>query len=205
MTERLEIATPSGPAWLDVDRPTGRARAVLMIGHGAGGSVDAPDIVAVRDAVLTRKVAVVRVTQPYRVAGRRAPAPPKRLDEAWLAAAAAVRAQQGLGTLPLVSAGRSSGARVACRTAEMIGAGAVVALAFPLHPPGRPEQTRLLELELPSVPVLVVQGERDAFGRPPVGAGREIVVVPGDHSLKKDTDAVAQAVVTFLGETVLRR
>lgn len=203
---RLDVQTPTGPAWIDLDRPRGTPLALLAIGHGAGGGVDARDILAVRDAALTAGVLVARITQPYRVAGRRSPAPAARLDEAWLAAAAAVRAQRGLRSAPLVAAGRSSGARVACRTATASGSAAVVALAFPVHPPGKPEKSRLAELMLPTVPVLVVQGDRDAFGMPPPDVGElvELVVIEGaDHSLKKDPNAVAAAVVDFVLRTVL--
>ncbi|MEP7179312.1 MAG: alpha/beta family hydrolase [Pseudonocardiales bacterium] len=195
---RLAADTPSGPAWIDLDRPPGKPVALLAIGHGAGGGVETRDLLAVRDAALAARVAVARITQPYRVAGRRSPAPARRLDEAWLAAVAALRGQRGLRTVPLVTAGRSSGARVACRTAQASGAVAVVALAFPLHPPGRPDKSRLDELALPSVPVLVVQGDRDAFGMPPADSA-ELVVIPGsDHSLKRDPDAVAAAVLDFV-------
>jgi uncharacterized protein len=195
---RLEVQTPTGPAWIDLDRPPGKPIAVLAIGHGAGGGVDAGDILAVRGAALEAHVAVARITQPYRVAGRRSPAPAPRLDEAWLAAVAALRGQRGLRTVPLVAAGRSSGARVACRTATASGAVGVVALAFPVHPPGKPEKSRLDELALPSVPVLVVQGDRDAFGMPSPEIAELVVIAGADHSLKKDPNAVAAAVVDFV-------
>jgi predicted alpha/beta-hydrolase family hydrolase len=195
---RLEVQTPTGPAWIDLDRPSGKPVALLAIGHGAGGGVEARDILAVRDAALTAQVAVARITQPYRVAGRRSPAPAPRLDEAWLAAVAALRGQRGLRSPPLVAAGRSSGARVACRTATASGAAAVVALAFPVHPPGKPEKTRLDELALPTVPVLVVQGDRDAFGVPPSDIAELVVIEGADHSLKKDPKAVAAAVADFI-------
>jgi uncharacterized protein len=196
---RIEVDTPTGSAWIDLDRPRGSARAVLAIGHGAGGSVETPDLVAIRDAAVPAGIAVARITQPYRVAGRRAPAPAPRLDEAWLAVVAAVRAQRGLSRPPLVVAGRSSGARVACRTAGAAGAAAVIALAFPVHPPGRPDKSRLDELDGLPMPVLVVQGDRDAFGRPPTAPGRQVTIVAGaDHSLKKDPAAVATAVIDFL-------
>jgi predicted alpha/beta-hydrolase family hydrolase len=143
-------------------------------------------------------IAVARVTQPYRVVGRRAPAPATQLDDAWLAAVVALRARRALAGLPLVVGGRSSGARVACRTAAAAGAAGVVALAFPVHPPGRPQVSRLDELALPPVPVLVVQGDRDPFGMPPAAPGREIVVVGGDHSLRTAAKAVGDAVVRFV-------
>ncbi len=195
---RLDVATPTGPATVDLERPRATPLALLVMGHGAGGGVDAPDLRAVRMAALAAGFAVARVTQPYRVAGRRAPAPAPRLDEAWLAAIAAVRAQRGLRRVPLVAAGRSSGARVACRTATAAGAAAVVALAFPVHPPGRPDKSRLDELARPAVPVLVVQGDRDAFGMPPPGSAEIVVIAGADHGLKKDPSAVGAAVVDFV-------
>jgi len=140
---------------------------------------------------------VVRVTQPYRVAGRRAPAPANQLDAAWLAVLAALT--EARGDLPLIAGGRSSGARVACRTAVAGGAAGVVALAFPVHLPGRPDKSRLPELDAAGVPTLAVSGERDPFGVPPEGPGRDVVVVPGaTHDLRKDLRTVAAAVVTWL-------
>jgi predicted alpha/beta-hydrolase family hydrolase len=195
---RTEVETPSGTAWVDVDRPRG-ARALLVLGHGAGGGVDAPDLRAVRDAAVAAGIVVARVTQPYRVAGRRAPAPAPRLDEAWLATLTQLRRQRGFRVLPLIVGGRSSGARVACRTATASGAVGVVALAFPVHPPGKPENSRLDELDAPRVPVLVVQGDRDPFGMPPPRRGRTVVVLDGaDHSLRKGTAQIALAVVEFV-------
>jgi predicted alpha/beta-hydrolase family hydrolase len=195
---RTEVETPSGTAWVDVDRPRG-ARALLVLGHGAGGGVDAPDLRAVRDAAAAAGIVVARVTQPYRVAGRRAPAPAPRLDEAWLATLTQLRRQRAFRALPLIVGGRSSGARVACRTATASGAVGVVALAFPVHPPGKPENSRLDELDAPRVPVLVVQGDRDPFGMPPPRRGRTVVVLDGaDHSLRKGTAQIALAVVEFV-------
>jgi predicted alpha/beta-hydrolase family hydrolase len=129
------------------------------------------------------------------VAGRRAPAPARQLDAAWLAVVAAI-ARPGA---PLVVGGRSSGARVACRTAGASGAARVLCLAFPLHPPGRPEKSRLDELDGVRVPVLVVQGERDPFGTPPARAGRTVVPVPGTHTLR-NRGAVAAAVAKWLSD-----
>ena len=193
----LEIETPTGPARVQVDEATGPARAMLVLGHGAGGGVDARDILAVRTAVVAAGVTVVRVTQPYRVAGRRAPAPANQLDAAWLAVLAALT--EARGDLPLIAGGRSSGARVACRTAVAGGAAGVVALAFPVHLPGRPDKSRLPELDAAGVPTLAVSGERDPFGVPPEGPGRDVVVVPGaTHDLRKDLRTVATAVVTWL-------
>ena len=190
---RVELETPVGPAWADIDVGDGRW---LILGHGAGGSVDAPDLQAIRKAAVSAGLSVALITQPYRVAGKKAPPAAPRLDVAWLTVLAALREQ--FQPERLITGGRSSGARVACRTAADAQADAVVALAFPLHPPGRPEKSRLDELELPTVPVLVVQGDRDAFGMPPAGADRTIVVIEGaDHALRKNTAAVAQAVVEF--------
>lgn len=196
---RVEVETPAGPAWADIDRPTGDPLGVFFVGHGAGGNVESPDLLAARDGAIAAGYLVARITQPYRAAGRRMPPAAPRLDEAWLTVTSEVLDQ--VGRLPAVHGGRSSGARVACRTAAATGAVAVVALAFPLHPPGRPERSRLAELDAPTVPVLVVQGDRDAFGMPPPGPRREIVVIPGDtHSLTKHPDAVGAAVRRFLAE-----
>jgi predicted alpha/beta-hydrolase family hydrolase len=191
----VEIETPTGPAHVDLDRPA-KPSALLVVGHGAGGGVDAVDIVAVTSAATAARIAVARVTQPYRVAGRRAPAPAPRLDEAWLAVLGVLGKRRGLAALPLIVAGRSSGARVACRTANAAHATGVICLAFPLHPPGKPESTRLDELEAPTAPVLVVQGSRDPFGMPPAAPGRRIVVIDGaDHGLKKQVMDIGRTVV----------
>jgi hypothetical protein len=196
---RIEISTPSGPAGADIDRPRGDAVALLVLTHGAGGGTETADISAVRAAALKAGVAVVRLTQPYRVAGRRSPGAAPAQDAAWLAAVAAIRRRRGFGPLPLVLGGRSNGARVACRTAIASGAAAVVALAFPVHPPGRPDTTRLPELDGAGVPVLVVQGDRDPFGMPPPGPTREIVVVRGaGHSLTRDLPTIAEVVTAFV-------
>ncbi|HEX3335711.1 MAG TPA: alpha/beta family hydrolase [Jatrophihabitans sp.] len=196
---RLEISTPSGPALTELDRPRGELRAVLVLTHGAGGGVETSDLMAVRGAALKAGIAVARVLQPYRVLGRRSPPAPAVQDSAWLAVVAALRARRGLTATPLFVGGRSNGARVACRTARASGATGVIALAFPVHPPGRPDASRLDELDGAGVPVIVIQGERDPFGRPAPGADREVVVIPGgDHSLKRDPAAVAAAAVGFV-------
>jgi predicted alpha/beta-hydrolase family hydrolase len=168
-----------------------------VLGHGAGGGVKAPDLTAAAEAAHAVGFTVALVEQPYRVAGRRSPAPARQLDAAWLAVISQLR-DTVLSGLPLVPGGRSAGARVACRTAAEAGAAAVLCLAFPLHPPGRaddPTKSRLQELNAVTVPVLVVQGERDPFGMPPDGPGRQVVHVPGDHSLRSAApvrDAVTQ-------------
>jgi uncharacterized protein len=195
----VQIDTPSGRARAHL-RPAPDPRGAVILGHGAGGGVEAVDLVAAADAAVPEGFTVALVEQPYRVAGRRSPAPAKRLDEAWIAALEHLR-ENDLAGLPLVTGGRSLGARVACRTVEQTGAGAVLCLAFPLLPPRRgdkPPQSRLPELEAVTVPVLVVQGTGDRFGMPPAGPAREVVRVPGDHGLKADTDAVADAVGSWL-------
>jgi predicted alpha/beta-hydrolase family hydrolase len=191
------VTTPRGDARIDLDRPDHEAGTLLVLGHGAGGDVTAPDLLAVRDAALGAGVTVARITQPYRVAGRRAPAPANHLDEAWSAAVTALRALPSLSAHTLVLGGRSSGARVACRTAPQLGAAGVIALAFPEHPPGKPDRSRGAELRS-GVPTLVVNGDRDPFGVPAPFPGGEIRIVPGDHSLKKDPAAVALLVVGWL-------
>jgi predicted alpha/beta-hydrolase family hydrolase len=195
----LEIDTPHGPARAHVHAPANDARAALMLGHGAGGGIEAADLVAATQAALALDVVVALVEQPYRVAGRRAPAPAAQADAAWLAVAAALR-DGPFGDLPLVTGGRSFGARVACRTAGEAGAIAVLCLAFPVHPPGKPDKTRLPELDAVRVPVLVVQGARDPFGMPPDRARppRKVVTVNGTHSLASDRKGVHEAVSAFL-------
>ncbi|TDC38439.1 alpha/beta family hydrolase [Micromonospora sp. KC213] len=196
MPDHDVIDTPRGPAQVVTDLPAGPPVALLVLGHGAGGDVDAPDLVAVRDAVVGVGVAVARVTQPYRVAGRRAPAPAGHLDEAWTAVLAVLRARHA--GVPVVVGGRSSGARVACRTATTVAAVGVVALAFPLHPPGRPERSRAAELRT-GLPTLVVNGDRDPFGVPVAGGAVEVVVRPGErHDLRQDPAGSAEVVRRWL-------
>lgn len=200
-TVSWQPATPRGPARVDLTLPAGRPAALLALGHGAGGHVGTPDLVAVRDAAVAAGVAVALVTQPYRVAGRRSPPPAAHLDQAWTAAIGSVPAQRpDLAGVPLLVGGRSSGARVACRTAATTGAAAVVALAFPLHPPGRPERSRAAELDT-GLPTLVVNGDRDPFGVPTGSDTVRVVVLPGErHDLKRDPAAVAAAAVAFLSD-----
>ena len=201
----------AGVTTIDIDTPHGQARAHvhsvdgprgwLVLGHGAGGGVAARDLVAAAEAATADGIAVALVEQPYRVAGRRSPAPARQLDAAWLAVVERLR-DDLLGERPLVVGGRSSGARVACRTAGATGAAGVVCLAFPLQPPrrkaGEPPPSRLGELDAVTVPVLVVQGARDPFGMPPPGSARTVVQVNGDHSLRTDLAAVREAVASFL-------
>jgi uncharacterized protein len=177
--------------------------AALVLGHGAGGGVGAPDLVAATKAARSVGVSVALVEQPYRVAGRRSPAPAGQLDAAWTAVVAQLR-EDALQGLPLIAGGRSAGARVACRTSAAVGAVAVLCLAFPLHPPGRggdPTKSRLPELDAVGVSTLVVQGERDPFGMPPDGPNRTVVRVPGDHALRSSA-AVGGAVADWLAARV---
>lgn len=203
--EVLELETSHGPARAHL-RPAGEPRAALVLGHGAGGGVSAPDLVAAAGAAESEGVSVALVEQPYRVAGRRSPAPARQLDAAWTAVVDGLRAG-ALSGLPLIVGGRSLGARVACRTVAATGAVAVLCLAFPLEPPRRrsartASPSRLPELDAVAVPTLVVQGERDRFGMPPAGPSRTVVQVPGDHSLRTDPEAVAAAVRGWLPAVV---
>jgi hypothetical protein len=160
--DQISVETPVGLARASVHpAPRGR-QGTLVLGHGAGGGIDARDLVALASALPAEGISVVLVEPPWRLAGRRVAAPPRQLDVAWTAVLGALEV-----TAPLVVGGRSAGARVACRTARAVGAGGCVALAFPLHPPGRPERSRVEELLEAGVPTLVVQGERDPFGSPP--------------------------------------
>ncbi len=194
-----ELDTPRGTARIHRTDPVSEVRATLVLGHGAGGSVTAPDLQAVAAAVLQIGVAVVLVEQPYRVAGRKSAAPANQLDEAWQA----VIAQLDLAGRPLITGGRSSGARVACRTALATGAAGVLCLAFPLvTPKGASRQD---ELDEAGVPLLILQGQSDRFGMPERDASlsREVVQVRGDHGLKRDLELVAAAVVEWIDRTVL--
>jgi len=200
----VEIDTPCGLARAHVS--DGGARGTLVLGHGAGGGVESADLVEVTTEAAAAGWRVIRVEQPWRVAGRRiAPAPP-RLDEGWTAVLDRLRAD-GLLAGPLVLGGRSAGARVACRTAAAQGAAGVLALAFPLHPPGKPEKSRAAELTGVMVPICVVQGETDAMGRPEAVAGvltgranASVYAVSGDHALKKDVHVVAAAAMSWLDQ-----
>jgi predicted alpha/beta-hydrolase family hydrolase len=194
----IEIDTPHGPARAHLNAVRG-AGAALVLGHGAGGGVGARDLAAAADTAAEEGFSVALVEQPYRVAGRRSPAPARQLDEAWIAVIEALH-RGPLRGLELVTGGRSSGARVACRTASATGAIGVLCLAFPVHPPGRPEKSRLDELESVTVPVLVVQGKSDPFGMPKPGPQRSVVTVAGNHSLTGDLAAVRTAVGHWLAQ-----
>jgi predicted alpha/beta-hydrolase family hydrolase len=192
----IDVATPQGPARVQFEA-AGDPRGLLLLGHGAGGGIGSPDLVAAAAAARELGLSVGLVEQPYRVAGRRSSPRPPQLDEAWLAVVAALRED-----LPVVVGGRSAGARVACRTAAASGAAAVLCLAFPLRPPGRPNApSRLDELDAAGVPTLVVQGERDPYGIPPVAMSREVVLVPGTHTLRESAP-IAGAVREWLARLV---
>ncbi|WP_242909871.1 alpha/beta hydrolase family protein [Actinomadura terrae] len=192
----MDIVTPHGPAEVRLDGPA-RPAFLLALTHGSNGGVDAVDLAAVRDVALGLGGAVAGVTQPFRLAGRRAPGPPAKQDEAWLEVVRRLR--ERFGDVPYVQGGRSNGARVACRTARDARAAGVVALAFPLHPPGKPEKTRVDELRGAGVPVLVVNGDRDPFGVPDAADAADVVVLAGErHDLNRDPASVAGAVEPWL-------
>ena len=196
----IAITTPHGTATAHIRTPRD-PRGALVLGHGAGGGVGARDLVTASDAALSLGLGVALVEQPYRVAGRRSPAPAGHLDAAWLAVIERLRTGELAGG-PLVVGGRSSGARVACRTAAMVEADGVLCLAFPLQPPARegrpPSPSRLPELDSVTLATLVVQGERDRFGIPPDGPRRTVAVVPGDHALRSGLPAIGGAVRAWL-------
>jgi predicted alpha/beta-hydrolase family hydrolase len=211
-----EIETSLGTARITV-AAAAQPRAVLWLGHGAGGGIDSRDLVALAKRLPLDGVTVIRHEQPWRVAGRKLAGRPQQLDVGWLDSAPAVL--ELAGGLPLFVGGRSAGARVGCRTVGELGASGVVCLGFPLHPPGRPEKSRLDELLTPTVPVLVVQGERDAFGSAALvrtatdGRGNiRVVEVPqADHGLRVaarsgvDVNGIVTTTVRdFLAESLAR-
>ena len=174
------VPTPHGDARLHTDRSR-HPIATLVLGHGAGGGPDSRDLEALAAALPRNGISVVRVEQPWRVAGRKIAPRPEILDECFVAATDKLRIRT-----PLVVGGRSAGARSAARTATTTGASGCLALAFPLHPPGKPERSRRDELDGAGVPTLVVQGERDTFGTPEEFPDDiDLTVVPGaDHGFK---------------------
>lgn len=194
----IELETPHGPARVHLHLAA-QPRAALVLGHGAGGGVAARDLVAASQAANAAGVSVALVEMPYRVAGRRSPPRAPVLDAGWTAVCEQLAAG-ALRGLPLITGGRSSGARVACRTAVATGAIAVLCLAFPLVAPSG--VSRLDELDGAAVPVLVVQGAGDRFGIPPPAAAREVVVLKGDHGLKSDIPGVTDAVARWLGRLI---
>jgi uncharacterized protein len=191
-----ELETPHGPARVHLNEAA-NARALLVLGHGAGGGITAPDLVAASNAANEASVSVALVEQPYRVVGRRSQPAASTLDAAWIAVV------EQLAFDRVITGGRSAGARVACRTAAETSSVGVVCLAFPLLPSGAPpERTRQGELDAVEVPVLVVQGENDRFGMPSPDGSREVVTVAGDHGLKKDREGIATAVRDWLDRLV---
>jgi uncharacterized protein len=198
----VEILTSYGLARAEVDEPP-EPLFLLVLTHGAGGGVDSPDLLAAADAGRQLGGAVARVVQPYRVRGARAPGSPGRQDAAWLEIIEVLRGR--FPGIPLVQGGRSNGARVACRTARDAGARAVIALAFPLHPPGRPERSRAAELRGAGADVLVVNGSRDPFGVPDSADAARVVVLAGEsHALSASTGPVTRAVGSWLREILNR-
>jgi uncharacterized protein len=198
----VEIGTSEGPGRVDVDGPADEPSFLLVLTHGAGGGVDSPDLLAVAVAASRLGGVVARVTQPYRVRGRRAPGSPDRQDAAWVELVAALRPVAGAG-LPLIQGGRSNGARVACRTAGAVGALAVIALAFPLHPPGRPDRSRAADLAAAGTDVLVLNGERDPFGIPESTGRTRVVVLAGEaHPLSRHPGEAGRAAEAWLREVL---
>lgn len=199
------VETSVGPARLTT---TEGDAGTLVIGHGAGGLRWSADLLAVRDAAMELGWATVLVDQPWRVAGRKVASPPTTLDPAWLDVLASLRGS----ARPLVVAGRSAGARVACRTAQQVGADAVLCVAFPLHPPGKPDRSRAAELGAPQahgIGLQVIQGSRDPFGTPAeiraAVADIELVEVTGAHSLEASATAVGAASLAWLRRIRRRR
>jgi uncharacterized protein len=197
-----EIMTSAGPAQVVVDQPKGSVATFLVVlTHGAGGSPDTPDVLAVRDAARELGAVTALVTQPYRVKGARAPGSAPKQDAGWTELVDVLRRETGRdgAALPLVQCGRSNGARVACRTAREVGAEGVIALAFPLHPPGRPDKSRDPELRGAGTSVLVINGERDPFGVPEPDELTKVVILPGEtHTLSKRPVAVGVAAAEWL-------
>lgn len=202
----MEIATPVGMARAHLWRPP-HPSGTLVLGHGAGGSSWSVDLLALT-SLADQGWLVVLVEQPWRVAGRRVATPPAQLDVAWLAVMEALTSGRGALPRPVVVGGRSAGARVACRTAHAVGADAVLALAFPLHPPGRPDRSRAgeaLEVTGAGTRLVVIQGEKDPFGSPEdvrsaLGSHAAVVAARGNHSFTRDPTDVVAAVQAFLAD-----
>jgi len=204
------VQTPAGDARLTCIGAQGPRRAKLVLGHGAGGGIEAADLQALAAALPAHGVEVVLVEQPWRVAGKRIAAAPKTLDAAWHAVLEHLhKRQDASGTAPLIVGGRSAGARLACRTGAATGAAAVLALAFPLHPPGKPEKTRADELTGSGLPTLIIQGATDPFGSaaefPPLPGTHRLVALPaGNHefAVRKDQAPVLDTIVDAVAEWI---
>ncbi|WP_030392892.1 MULTISPECIES: alpha/beta family hydrolase [Kitasatospora] len=204
------VPTPAGDARITL-HPAAAPRAVLALGHGAGGGIEARDLAALAAALPARGVSVALVEQPWRVAGKKVAPAPRTLDTGWTPVAERLAAAGP----PLVVGGRSAGARVACRTGAETGAAGVVALAFPLHPPGKPERSRAEELLGTGLPTLVVQGAADPFGGPAefpeLPASHELVALEyGNHGFEVPKRApvgqeeLLELIVAAVGDWVLR-
>jgi len=194
----VRISTSAGPARAELDAAE-NPPFLLVLTHGAGGGTHSADVLAARQAGLDLGAVVVRVIQPYRVRGARAPGSAVRQDQAWLELARKLRRR--FPGVPLVQGGRSNGARVACRTAREAGALAVLALAFPLHPPGRPDRSRSAELAEAGTDVLVVNGANDPFGIPEESGAIRVVVLPGaSHALAGQGGAIRRVVGSWLAD-----
>ncbi len=206
-----EIQTPVGMARAHLWRPS-RPCGSLVLGHGAGGLSWSADLQALT-ALTAQGWLVVLVEQPWRVAGRKVATPPAQLDVAWLAVMEALTSGRGALPRPLVVGGRSSGARVACRTAIAVGADALLLMAFPLHPPGKPEKSRAAEAQMVTgagTRLIVIQGEKDAFGTPDdlrsaLGGAAEVVPARGSHSFTKTPTDVLEIARSFLSELLVPR
>lgn len=195
------VSTPHGDARLVGDRSR-HPIATLLLNHGAGGGIDAPDLAALAKSLPRQGISVLRLEQPWKVAGKKIAPAPATLDAALLAAVNVIRVRT-----PLVIGGRSAGARSAARSARHLGASGCLALAFPLHPPGRPEKSRIDELDGVGLPTMVIQGERDPFGRPEeFPAHHDLAVVPGaDHSFRvpRRGDVSADEALAIIVEATL--
>ncbi len=197
----MEIETGAGPGRVEVQEPAGERAFLLVLTHGAGGTPDSADVLAVRDAGLALGAVTALVTQPYVVRGARAPGSADKQDAAWGEIIAALKARYP--GLPVIQGGRSNGARVACRTAAAVGARGVIALAFPLHPPGHPERSRASELASAGTAALVINGDRDPFGVPEEIKLSRVVVLPGEtHALTRYPAAIGDAVTAWLPEVL---
>jgi len=192
----VRITTSAGPAKVDLDGAASPPF-LLTLTHGAGGGVGSADLLAARQAGLDLGGCVARIVQPYRVRGARAPGSAVRQDAAWLEITRKLRRR--FPGVPLIQGGRSNGARVACRTAQAAGARAVLALAFPLHPPGHTDRSRAAELYEASTDVLVINGAADPFGVPePAGAIRVVVLPGATHTLARQDSEIQQTVREWL-------